>query len=286
MKVISYNIQFGRGLDKKIDLNRITKIVDQADIICLQEVDVGWQRSGNVDQANAIADLLPQYYMVFGASFDVDESVKHADSRITNRRRRHGDMILSRWPIVSSRTFNLPKTYHHDRFNMQMGFVEAVIQTESNAIRIYNFHGGYLKVAERLAQVQQLVRIYNQSPDQQGAWSGKSDIDGDDWSNQKLAPEMPTAAIVCGDFNCEAGSDEYNFLLGHTDLIDCWQVVDPGNINTSTLRHEVTADIQICGKVDHIFVSAHLQQKLQAVDIDHTAEGSDHRPVSCLLQQW
>jgi hypothetical protein len=29
-------------------------------------------------------------------------------------------MILSRWPIVSSRTFNLPKTHYDDKFNMQM----------------------------------------------------------------------------------------------------------------------------------------------------------------------
>jgi endonuclease/exonuclease/phosphatase family metal-dependent hydrolase len=115
-------------------------------------------------------------------------------------------MILSRWPIVSSRTINLPKTHHDDKFNMQMSFVEAVIQTETRAIRVYNFHAGYLKVVERLAQVEYLARVYNDSPEQFGVWSGKGDIDGDDWSNKAATPSMPSSAIVCGDFNCTIGS--------------------------------------------------------------------------------
>jgi endonuclease/exonuclease/phosphatase family metal-dependent hydrolase len=288
MNIVSYNIQFGRGLDYKNDLNRICKSIYQADIICLQEVDVGWQRSGGVDQAKAISQILPQYYTVFGSSFDVDDSVKNLDGTITNRRRQHGDMILSRWPIVSTRTFNLPKTHHDDKFNMQMGFVEAVIQTDTKAIRVYNFHAGYLKVEERLAQIEHLTEIYCQSPEQDGAWSGKGDIDGDDWSNglpnKDATPSMPSSAIVCGDFNCNVGSDEYRYLLSHTDLVDCWQKADVANINQSTLKNEMTDDIKISGKIDHIFVSADLAENIQRVEIEYDADGSDHRPVRCWLK--
>lgn len=49
---------------------------------------------------------------------------------------------------------------------MQMGFVEAVIQIDTRAIRVYNFHAGYLRVDERLAQIEHLARIYRQSPEQ------------------------------------------------------------------------------------------------------------------------
>jgi endonuclease/exonuclease/phosphatase family metal-dependent hydrolase len=288
MNIVSYNIQFGRGLDYRVDLKRICQSIDQADIICLQEVDVGWQRSGGVDQVKAISEILPHYYVVFGSSFDVDDSVKNADGTITNRRRQHGDMILSRWPIVSSRTFNLPKTHHDDKFNMQMSFVEAVIQTETRAIRVYNFHAGYLKVEERLAQVKHLARVYGKSPEQFGAWSGKGDIDGDDWSNslinKEAKPSMPSSAIVCGDFNCTIGSDEYTYLLNHTDLVDCWQVADVANINQSTLKNEMTGDIQIAGKIDHIFVSADLAGDIHQVEIDTKADGSDHCPVRSWLK--
>ena len=283
MHVVSYNIQFGRGLDRKNDLQRISRSIDGADIICLQEVDVGWQRSGNVDQPGAIAEILDEYYTVFGSSFDVDNSIKKEDGKVINRRRQHGDMILSRWPIVSSRTFNLRKTHYANKFNMQMGFVEAVIKTDTRTLRVYNYHAGYLEVEERLDQINQLVKTYQQSPLEQGAWSGKSDIDGDDWSERQETPEMPGSAIVCGDFNCPPGSSEYQYLIDNSDLSDCWLLSDPDNLNTSTLKHEMTRDIKISGKIDHIFVSLDLVDRVQRVMIDHDAEGSDHKPVHCFL---
>jgi len=283
MHVVSYNIQFGRGLDRINDLQRISRSIDGADIICLQEVDVGWQRSGNIDQPGAIAEILAEYYTVFGSSFDVDNSIKNEDGIVVNRRRQHGDMILSRWPIVSSRTFNLVKTHHANKFNMQMSFIEAVIKTDSRTLRVYNYHAGYLEVEERLDQVNQLVKAYQRSPLEHGAWSGKSDIDGDDWSEQQETPEMPGSAIVCGDFNCSPGSSEYQYLIDNSDLSDCWLLSDPANLNTSTLKHEMTRDIKISGKIDHIFASPDLVDRVQRVMIDHDAEGSDHKPVHCFL---
>jgi len=283
MKILSYNIQFGRGLDRVYDLKRICETVKSADIICLQEVDAFWQRSGNVDQPELISELLPEFYSVFGASFDVDNSYKNQQGRVVNQRRRHGDMILSRWPIVSSRTFNLPKKHYADKFNMQMGFIEAVIQTETESLRIYNYHAGYQDIDERLEQIQCFGRIYRQSPREQGAWSGKADIDGDDWGNQTEAPMMPTKAIVCGDFNASYETAEYQYLIEQCGLTDCWRQLDPDNINTGTLKHEPTADIKISGKVDHILVSEELLDRVRSVAIDHEADGSDHKPVSCVI---
>ncbi len=283
MEVVSYNIQFGRGLDRKIDLKRICQSIKGADIICLQEVEVGWQRSGGVDQPKAIWQILPEYYTVFGSSFDVDNSVKSEDGNVVNRRRQHGVMILSRWPILSSRTFNLTKVHHADKFNMQMCFVEAVIKTGDKTLRVYSYHAGYLESEERLAQVKQLVEVYHRSPGEHGAWSGKSDIDSDDWSNQKQAPEMPDTAIICGDFNCPPDSSEYQYLIDNSDLVDCWQLCDPANLNTSTRRKDITEDIKISGKIDHILVSHDLAERVQRVVIDHEADGSDHKPVRCFL---
>ena len=283
MEVVSYNIQFGRGLDRKIDLDRICRSIEGADIICLQEVEVGWQRSGDVDQPKAISEILPEYYSVYGSSFDVDNSVKDEHGKVINRRRQHGVMVLSRWPILSSRTFNLTKTHNPDKFNMQMSFVEAVFKTKHKTFRVYNYHAGYLDSEERLDQVKQLLKAYQRSPGEQGAWSGKSNIDDDDWSDQKHAPEMPNTAIVCGDFNCPPDSSEYRYLIDHTDLVDCWQLSDPANLNTSTLRHGMTEDIEISGKIDHILVSHDLLDRVQRVMIDHEAEGSNHKPVRCFL---
>jgi len=283
VEIVSYNIQFGRGLDRKIDLERICRSIKGAEIICLQEVEVGWQRSGGAEQPKLISEILPEYYTVFGSSFDVDNSVKNEDGQVVNRRRQHGVMILSAWPILSSRTFNLTKLHYADKFNMQMSFVEAVIKTESKAIRVYNYHAGYLEPEERLDQVKQLVKVYQKSPREQGAWSGKPDIDDDDWSNRRETPEMPDSAIACGDFNCSPDSSEYQYLIGNSDLVDSWSVSDSDNLNTTTRRRNITEDIKVAGKIDHIFVSQDLVDHIQRVTIDHDADGSDHKPVRCFM---
>jgi endonuclease/exonuclease/phosphatase family metal-dependent hydrolase len=283
VEIVSYNIQFGRGLDRIIDLERICRSIEGADIICLQEVEVGWRRSGGADQPKLISEILPEYYTVFGSSFDVDNSVKNGDGKVVNRRRQHGVMILSAWPILSSRTFNLTKLHYADKFNMQMSFVEAVIKTENKVIRVYNYHAGYLEPKERLEQVKLLARVYQRSPREHGAWSGKPDIDDDDWSNRMETPEMPDSAIVCGDFNFSPDSSEYRYLIENSDLVDCWSVTDPDNLNTSTRRRDITEDIKVAGKIDHIFVSQDLEDTVQRVMIDHEADGSDHKPVRCFM---
>ncbi len=39
MKLVTYNIRYGFGLDQRIDLGRIARTVQDADIIALQEVE-------------------------------------------------------------------------------------------------------------------------------------------------------------------------------------------------------------------------------------------------------
>ena len=283
MKVISYNIQYGMGMDGVIDLTRTCRAIRGADIICLQEVEQGWKRSGEQDQPAEIAGLMPTYYYVYGSSFDVDASTRTAHGAVINRRRRHGNMILSRWPILGSRTFNLPKQHYDDRFNMQMTFVEAVIVTGGFTTRVYSYHAGYLLAEERLAQISDFITVFARSPTEKGAWSGKPDIDNIDWSNQRKTPELPHTAIVCGDFNASPDTDEYQRLLDETGLIDCWAVSDPANQRTATLLKEPADDIRITGKVDHVFVTPELSSCIEGVAIDHDADASDHKPVQVIL---
>ena len=41
MKIVTYNIQWGKGLDEKVDLDRIARTVADCDVIALQEVERG-----------------------------------------------------------------------------------------------------------------------------------------------------------------------------------------------------------------------------------------------------
>jgi len=49
IKIITYNIRYGLGLDQRYDLDRIADTVRDADIIGLQEVERFWRRSGMID---------------------------------------------------------------------------------------------------------------------------------------------------------------------------------------------------------------------------------------------
>ena len=78
VKVLSWNIQCGRGLDDRIDLPRIAGVIRQMadfDVICLQEVcrfdDT--LTGGDDDQVEALNRLFDDYNAYFGAA---DRSVE------------------------------------------------------------------------------------------------------------------------------------------------------------------------------------------------------------------
>ena len=108
MRVVTYNIRFGWGLDGRVDLERIADGVRDADIIALQEVERFWLRSGMTDQPAELATLLNDYHWVYGPAFDVDASERGTDGRIDNRRRQFGTMVLARWLIQTSRLLVFP----------------------------------------------------------------------------------------------------------------------------------------------------------------------------------
>jgi endonuclease/exonuclease/phosphatase family metal-dependent hydrolase len=101
VKVVTYNIQYGLGKDKRYDLARIAREIEDTDVIALQEVERHWRRSGCVDSAAVLGTRLPEHHWVYGANLDMDASYRDAEGRLVNRRRQFGTMILSRLPIVS-----------------------------------------------------------------------------------------------------------------------------------------------------------------------------------------
>lgn len=96
MKVVSYNIQYGVGKDYEYSLPRVVDAVRGADIIALQEVERNYGLSNPPSQPEDIAALLPDYYWIYDAAFDIDDSERLADGSVLNRRIQHGQMLLSR----------------------------------------------------------------------------------------------------------------------------------------------------------------------------------------------
>ncbi|MEM7225037.1 MAG: endonuclease/exonuclease/phosphatase family protein [Pseudomonadota bacterium] len=281
MRVVSYNIQFGRGRDGRNDLARIAEAVRGADLIALQEVERNWPRpcGPEMDQPAALSALLPGYHWVYGPAFDVDASQLLPNGRIDNRRRQHGVMLLAKGPILSFRPFALPRLDYGDQFNMQMGALEAVVAPGDVPLWVYVAHLGYLEEAERLAQIDYLAQEIARAPDQGGAWSGPSSPLEASWTLDRPAPPMPASAIVLGDFNSQPDSAVYARLTGAMGLVD--SRVAAGNSANEGVTYLANADFPSATdkRIDYCFVTTDLAQQVAAAWIDMAADGSDHQPI-------
>jgi len=290
MRLVTYNIQYSLGKDGRYDLGRIAETIEGADIIALQEVERNWRRTGMADQATELAKQFPEHYWVFGPRVDMDASEKAADGRVVNRRKQFGNVLLSRWPILSSRNFVLPKFATLDRYNFEGSALEAVIDVEGDALRVYSIHLGHMIGAERLKQIELLLDIHRRAPQEGGAWTGPDASDLEHWECEGGPPPMPEEAIFLGDFNLEPGSAEYEALVGPWEpdygrihvrhrLIDAWAATGHEETSGVTFPEKASDGWKRPVRIDYCFVTPGLVPRLRETRIDNEAQGSDHQPV-------
>ena len=96
LRVLTYNLHHSEGLDGKVDLERIARIIrgSGADLVALQELDRRARRTGSVDQP-AEYIRLTGLHGEFGAAMDLQGG-------------EYGQMLLSRWPLSGFATHHLP----------------------------------------------------------------------------------------------------------------------------------------------------------------------------------
>lgn len=97
LRVLTYNIHHGEGVDGKLDLERIAAVINAAkpDLVALQEVDRRTRRTGGVDQAVELARLTGMHH-VYGAAMPYQGG-------------EYGQAVLSRFPISQHRVHFLPQ---------------------------------------------------------------------------------------------------------------------------------------------------------------------------------
>src|ERR1041385_7459161 len=225
MLFVTYNIQFGRGRDGRIDLDRIAATIRKADLAALQEVERDW-RSGQAfpDQAERLATLMPGHHWVYGATTHLDGSMVGADGGVPNRRRRFGNLILARLPIVSTRTLPLPTLPVSGQINDQSSLLEAVIDNGQRSFRIYNIHLNHISRRQRLMQLGLAIPFIAESSRRGGMISApnfKGELPVGDWLvlPRGELPAMPPSVIFAGDFNSAPDSPEYDLLTGPRDPV-------------------------------------------------------------------
>jgi endonuclease/exonuclease/phosphatase family metal-dependent hydrolase len=280
------------GRDGIVDLERIARTIREADVVCLQEVERHWRSMPHADQVVRLIELLPEHHGVFAASVDLHQRGATSDAAGRLARRQYGNLTLSRWPVLSTRTFPLAKLPVHGHVNDQSCLLEAVIAPADRPIRVYNTHLNYLSQRQRLLQTQELLRIIVEAPRQGGpvAAPGAPDSEfGADWMvlERHELTSMPAPALLMGDFNMRTNSPEYEAIVGPADpfygrLAETTLFADALTLTGLAEDQGTThpdADPSGRKRIDHIFVSGDLAGRVKRAWIDDDADGSDHQPV-------
>lgn len=282
MKCVSYNIQYGIGLDGAYDIGRITRAVRGADVIALQEVTRNNPKNGQRDMVAEIRAELPDYFAVYGPNLEVEMGSRIENGRAVDVRLQFGNMILSRTPILASRNLLLPRRRSLDFLNLQRGALEALVDTPLGPVRLYSVHLDHRGPDERQAQLAFLMERVLGYPIEGGAVSGTPEMG---------FPELPVpeAYVLMGDFNMLPGSEEYVGLVGRADHwagvplvagkpVDVALRASPEPA-TTWVEPKAPKDASLWKRIDYVFTSAGLARHVRDSHVDAEAAGSDHLPL-------
>ena len=153
VRILSYNIRHGQGLDNRIDLPRIARVIlkQRPDIVALQEVDRGVARTQRVDQPKVLAKLCGMH-----AVFKRNIGYQGGD---------YGNAILSKRAPLSHKNHLLPELYADE----QRGALEAVIPLGAGAqaprLRFFSTHfSWHPEGRERRASAKVLQTMIDRDP--------------------------------------------------------------------------------------------------------------------------
>jgi len=148
VRVLSYNIHHGEGTDGRVDLKRLAKVIlsVRPDVVGLQEVDVGTERTHRTDQAEELARLTGMQ-----AAFGSNLKFEGGD---------YGNVILSRFPIKSQKNHPLPNpTSGEPRGALEVELSLGEID-EGASLRFVSTHFDHRGQASREAAAREINRLF------------------------------------------------------------------------------------------------------------------------------
>lgn len=314
MKLITWNVQWFCGIDGRVDIERVVqhaRALADFDTICMQEVACNYPAlpgGAAQDQPALLAQWLPGFQVFFGAA--VDEFRLLGGQK---QRQRFGNLIATRLPVHQVQHHPLP--YPADarpggaRSMPRMCSV-VTVQAPWGPLRLMTTHLEFYSPAQRAAQVAALRALQAQAC-AQARHPPQHDETG--WPFQNKVHSA--SALLCGDFNFEPGSADYQAMLEAAgrntpdpadiadmadmadtsnalnmqgrpfaarptlDFVDCWTQLNGGQAHAPTFRlfdRKYGPDPISC---DFAFVSADLAPRLRRIEVDLQTQASDHQPV-------
>lgn len=273
VRIITWNIQWGLGIDGAVDLRRIVneaRTTADFDVLCLQEVSDNFPALKGNDGANQFAELarlLPGYTAVEGVALDVPDGA--------GGRRRFGNMILSRLPVAQVLRYTLPWEAAATR-NMPRLLIEAVVEVPSGPLRVMTTHLEYSSDRLRQAQVEGIREAHRAACER--VTTAREDGPG-------TYARFPTSAsaVLTGDFNMRPPDPSKRrisetFGNGVPALLDAWQVAHGADPHpTSFCLFEQSNGPPHC--CDFVFVTEDIASKVRRIDYNQETQASDHQPV-------
>ena len=272
MRLLSWNVQWCRGLDGIVDPARIVREargLADPDVLCLQEVSVGFTElpgSRGEDQLAALRDQLPGYTVFYAAAVDVPTG--------GGGRARFGNVVASRLPVgrVLRHTLPWPPA---SAPSMPRAAVEATVQAPFGAVRITSTHLEYYSSRHRAAQIERLRELHGEARDADPGEQAEGPF-------RRLA--RPQSAIVCGDFNMPPDDPVRArlleaFLEDTPRLVDAWEALHPGEPHPPTFRVHERKEGEAPYCCDYVYVSEDLRPRLKSIMVEGMNRASDHQPV-------
>jgi endonuclease/exonuclease/phosphatase family metal-dependent hydrolase len=141
IRVMTYNIHVGVGMDKKLDLARIADVIkrEHADLVGLQEVDRGVERTQRIDE---IAELARLTKMDYAFAFN-----------LRYQGGQYGVAILSRFPILATDH----RLYKNLREAERRGFIRAEVNISGRVVNFVTTHLDYQYEDGRVFEAAQLL---------------------------------------------------------------------------------------------------------------------------------
>lgn len=245
LRVLSYNIHHGEGIDRKLDLDRIAGVIKSAkpDLVALQEVDEKARRTGSVDQPAELARLTGMH-VYFGGNIPLEGG-------------RYGNAVLSKFPIEQPQNHLLPLLGEKPE---QRGVIDCTFslptrssakpsaETEKRAVQL-RFLATHLDARtddrERLASAKAINDLASGAPDQ--------------------------AAILAGDLNATPQSEPLA-ILGKL-----WKKAGEQPALTS-------GSVKPSRQIDYILLRPAASWKVIEVRVLDESIASDHRPILAVLE--
>lgn len=260
MRILSWNVQWCRGIDERVDPKRIAseaKRLADPDVFCLQEVARNFpemQGSSGEDQVEELKKAFRGYEAFFAPGVDIPGK---------KGRRQFGNLILTRLPVGRVMRHQLPWPALPEQRSMPRAVVEVVID---GWLRVMTTHLEYYSSRHREAQIQRLAELHVEAC----AEHARVEEPGSYESHAR-----GKSAIVCGDFNLKPEDPHHRKMLD-AGFVDAWHALNPGKARQATF-HLHDGETPYC--CDYVFVTPELAPRLKSIRIDAETQASDHQPV-------